>query len=179
MKTILLMRHGKTVAKPGAFCGSTDVELSDVGRQQSITCMELILENKAELVITTGMKRTDYVGILARSKHVKHIVNRDFREINFGEWEGLAWPEIEQRYTELAERWIRRPGAMTFPGGESIQEFDERIERAWQRTLKRPEGVIAIVGHSAALAGVISLITDHTDPPYLRHGEVLRFGVPA
>jgi broad specificity phosphatase PhoE len=177
-KTILLIRHGETASPPGTFCGSMDVALSDIGQRQSLFLLDTIRQNRAELVITSGMKRTDYVGTLARMKGFKHAVDPDFREVHFGEWEGLTWPEIEQRYLELAVQWMEQPGEMRFPGGESVKELNKRVDQAWQRMLARPEQTIAIVGHSAALVGVIATITGNQTPHYLRYGEVMRLEVP-
>lgn len=132
---------------------------------------------RAQLVITTGLRRTDYVGKLAAARGLACIVDTDYQEVNFGLWEGLTWREIETRFPEQAQQWLDEPLTMQFPGGEGMSVFIRRIHRAWARTLARPESTIAIVGHSGSLAHLLRLITGDKDLRYLGHGQALRFEV--
>jgi broad specificity phosphatase PhoE len=49
-------------------------------------------------------------------------------ELNVGEWGGLTSPEIEVRYPRMLEKW-RLGRIVEFPGGESWQDFVDRVSK--------------------------------------------------
>jgi alpha-ribazole phosphatase len=174
MKTILVVRHGHTEAPRGSFCGSTDVPLSQWGRDQSVQCVKELLENHVQLVITSGMQRTDYVGSLASPHGIAHHVEGGFKEVDFGTWEGKTWSEIESTYPQPAKQWLADPTGMRFPDGEAMEAFRTRVQTAWARVLDRPEEVIAIVAHSGVLGHVLQHARGDEQPPYIEHGQTVR-----
>ena len=103
MKTILLIRHGETAKHKKAFYGSIDIELSGKGKQQSQEIVDELVCCSVQLVITTGFRRTDYCGELAREHGLVHAINRDLREVDFSSWEGMAWNEIKEASPKEAE----------------------------------------------------------------------------
>lgn len=70
-------------------------------------------------------------------------------ELDFGEWEGRPWLEIEAADADGLQRWMQNWTEKTAPGGESLAEFEGRI-RAWYRELD-PHLVHVLVAH----AGVV------------------------
>ncbi|MBB1273933.1 histidine phosphatase family protein [Psychromonas sp. SR45-3] len=56
-------------------------------------------------------------------------INQAFKEINFGQWEGLNWQSIGQ---EKIEEWNNDLLNFTFPNGENASGFDQRVVNAWQ-----------------------------------------------
>jgi broad specificity phosphatase PhoE len=72
----------------------------------------------------------------------------DLREIDFGDFEGLAYDEIATRYPELYRQWMEAPTEVRFPNGESFCEMRSRvleafdaIEREWK------DQTVAIISH--------------------------------
>ena len=49
------------------------------------------------------------------------------REINFGQWEGLTWEEIEGRDEAYARRWIAEYPRLPAPDGEDFRDFERRV----------------------------------------------------
>ena len=79
------------------------------------------------------------------------------REIDFGQWEGLSWEQVEQ--IDLSTRkngWMLFP---TFPppAGESFQAFEGRILEEVHGLLERDPGSTAVVTH----AGVLRVVLRH------------------
>ncbi|MFC1903191.1 diphthine--ammonia ligase, partial [Chloroflexota bacterium] len=74
------------------------------------------------------------------------------REINFGEFEGLTFAEISQRYPEMVKLWISWNLQTKFPGGESVEELNVQVSK-FQNLLKKHtrEETVLIVAHSATL----------------------------
>ena len=73
-------------------------------------------------------------------------------EINFGWVEGLTFEEIKRLHPELAEvlnDWNAHP---KFPGGESLDELNNRVQKFLKRLKKhKPEETILIVAHAGTL----------------------------
>lgn len=99
-------------------------------------------------------------------------INQDFKEINFGEWEGQSWQSIGQKNIE---EWNNDLLNFTFPDGESARSFDRRVINAWQalqqklaeQTQSQP---VIIICH----AGVIrSILSDFLQIP-LQHSLTLQ-----
>jgi broad specificity phosphatase PhoE len=49
------------------------------------------------------------------------------REANRGRWEGYTFDEIEQAHPEEYAAWRRGGASWRFPGGESLQEQQDRV----------------------------------------------------
>ncbi|WP_299667169.1 histidine phosphatase family protein [uncultured Psychromonas sp.] len=107
----------------------------------------------------------------ATSKNAVQI-NQDFKEINFGQWEGQSWQSIGQKNIE---EWNNDLLDFAFPDGESARSFDRRVISAWQ-TLQQQLAEqtqiqqVIIICH----AGVIrSILSDFLQIP-LQHSLTLQ-----
>lgn len=107
----------------------------------------------------------------ATSKNAVQI-NQDFKEINFGQWEGKSWQSIGQKNIE---EWNNDLLNFTFPDGESARSFDRRVINAWhalQQQLREQTQTqqVIIICH----AGVIrSILSDFLQIP-LQHSLTLQ-----
>jgi broad specificity phosphatase PhoE len=74
------------------------------------------------------------------------------REIHFGQWEGLAWHEIETRFPDEADRWLREFPLRSAPGGETYTAFTARVETTIPALLREAAGItIAVVTHGGVM----------------------------
>ena len=74
------------------------------------------------------------------------------RERAFGEFEGLSFAQIEQRWPAQALRWRRRDADWGAPGGEALRAFSERAVAAATRLARAHRGAcIALVTHGGVL----------------------------
>lgn len=110
-----LIRHGETKSKyRGKYVGQTDAELSSLGLKQNKHTDDFI--NKLQAPVFSGVLRRTYEGISVDNKEER------INEINFGEWEGLSWDQIEAKYPKQSQQYIESPGNFTFPAGESFND---------------------------------------------------------
>jgi broad specificity phosphatase PhoE len=125
-----------------------------------------------------------YVSPLARARQTAEgidapkVVIDDLREIDFGEWGGLSWDQIEARWPE-ALAYGRNWFGTSPPGGEPWEAFVARVEGALRRILQDPRPK-AIVAHGAVNA-VIGAALSGRHPGKCRqaYAEVASFDVPA
>ena len=149
MSRVYFIRHGET-AMAGRFCGQSDPELNDRGREQAIGLRSL---QGLECVYSSDLRRALST---AEAMGSPVVVRPALREIHFGQWEGLSWEEIERADADYAGEWIARYPALPAPGGESFSEFEARVveEIDW---LLGQRGPIAVVTH----AGVLRVVLQH------------------
>jgi alpha-ribazole phosphatase len=158
MKTVYLVRHGEVEEKyQHVFRGITDCELSEKGKELSQENVLFFKKERVELVISTGLKRTEYLGGLLQKKGVRHIVDRNFQEFNFGLCEGKSWEEIENEFPVFAQS-IHSEN-ISYPEGESMQDVLVRVKKGWEDLLTYPESRIVIVAHAGSLGCLLSHIT--------------------
>lgn len=101
------------------------------------------------------------------------VVVPDLREIDFGEWGGLPWEDIERRWPIM--RGHRNWFGMTPEGGEQWEDFVLRVRGAVRGILtdRRPKAVVAHGAVNAVIAGELGGV----DPRHFkqRYGEVTEF----
>ncbi len=113
----------------------------------------------------------------AESFSVPKIIKEDLREIDFGEWGGLGWDDIEKKWPELAAEKSRNWFGADPPGGEPWNDFVTRIRGVLQEILQDPRPK-AIVAHGAVNA-VIGGILGGLDPVHFKqiYAQVSEFEV--
>ena len=142
------MRHGQsTWNAAGRWQGWSDPPLSPLGRSQS----EDAARNLAAMGLT-GVACSD----LARARTTADlvagtlglatpVVDRDLREYDVGDWEGLTRPEIEVGWPEQLVAW-REGRLLATPGGETRAHFVARIVGALVALAERDDlGEAALV----------------------------------
>lgn len=158
-KEIFLFRHGDVEDKfKKRFRGALDVNLSPLGEQMSHANAKFLLQKPVDLVITSGLKRTDFVGKIVAPQGLRHEVDPRFAEARFGQWEGKSWDEVTSLFPEAAKTYKQDFLNMQFPGGESVAQLQARLLAAWTEVLKRPESRIAIIGHSTGNGCLMSFL---------------------
>lgn len=81
-------------------------------------------------------------------------------EINLGEWEGLSWAEVKEKFPMEYEEWYKNRRYTKPPKGESYQDMLERVLAVIHTICDDEQGNIAIVTHSAVIMCIQCLITN-------------------
>ncbi|WAH37270.1 histidine phosphatase family protein [Alicyclobacillus dauci] len=153
---VYLLRHGQTVynADGERFCGSSDVGLTALGWQQARKTATLLRDVRLEKIIYSGLRRSRETA-RAILEVQNHLTERDlqiepaFREVGFGEWEGLTRVEVAKAFPELYPEWLVDPVRTHIPGGESLRERHAEVLTAFHAvTAQGTDGDIAIVAHN-------------------------------
>ena len=73
-------------------------------------------------------------------------------EIDHGVWSGLKIEEVQQKFPEMYETWLKTPWNVKFPQGESLEEVYKRV-KDFLNFLKEERGNenIAIVSHTVPI----------------------------
>ena len=107
----------------------------------------------AERVFVSPLKRCTETAALIYP-HIRPIIVDDFRECDFGAFEGLNYEQLNGRSDYQA--WIDSGGELPFPGGESRREFAERCVRAFRKL--DYSGDTAIVAHGGTIMAIMEAL---------------------
>lgn len=154
MSRLLLVRHGNTRQNSAKrFWGKTDVELSADGVRQAEKLRDRLATQKIDTIYASKLSRARVTAEIIASRHPLNIATHaELGEIDFGQVEGLTFAEINRLHPELSEamsQWGTRP---EFPGGESLDDLDQRVQGFLKRLKQHgPEATILIVSHAGTL----------------------------
>jgi broad specificity phosphatase PhoE len=85
---------------------------------------------------------------LAESHNLKIEETADLLDIDYGAWEGMARENIRASYPDLYDAWVKTPGKVRFPGGESLKQVRLRVEKLLTDLLEDHFGeTVALVSH--------------------------------
>lgn len=149
---IYLLRHGETAYNAGGkYLGNTDLPLTSRGRQ-ALTRADFTVET----VYVSPLRRTaETAEILFPG--AKQIVVPDFREMDFGVFEGRSWKDMEGFPAYRA--WVDGGCAGQIPGGESRTRFSRRVCAAFEEVVAREAAAgkeaLAIVAHGGTQMAVL------------------------
>jgi len=128
-KKVTLLRHGETVGA-ARFRGRIDEPLSELGWQQM---QQATASGQWDLIVSSPLCRClDFARQLAEQRNLPLLVNADWQEMDFGQWEGKTPQELMQEAPESLERFWTEPDQFTPPDAEPLRDFSQRVKNAWQ-----------------------------------------------
>ncbi len=135
--------------------GWKDVELSELGIQQSKEMGETFKDIKIDLICCSDLKRAvDTVKIAFGDKY-PIIADKRLRELNYGDFNGKPSEVVGLMKIEK----IKEP----FPNGESYEQAMVRIQDFYRELKKNhPEKTVLVVGHRATQYGLDTLAGEKT-----------------
>ena len=156
---LAVVRHGRTAWNAdGRFQGQTDVPLDAIGRAQAAHLASALASDRFDLAISSDLVRaSETARIVLGARSMPIGLDPAWREMRFGVWEGLTWPQIVERDPQVAEGHGTSPRFFTPAGGESFDEVCARVERALDALAARAvDGTHAlIVTHAGVLHALL------------------------
>ncbi len=162
-KTIIeLLRHGE-LEGADIFRGSTDDQLTDNGWQQMVSAIEG--KDAWDIIITSPLSNCrEFAEVIAQEDEIDLEINKQFKEIDFGEWEDKTPSQILKEDADLLNAWWQSPTHITPPNGEDFLDFKARVLKAFKETLQEYQGKrILIVAHSGVIRVIIMNILGMPD----------------
>lgn len=152
-KTLFLLRHGKT-GFPGCYIGSRNVPLAPEGVSQIEALQKTLQDQAFDKIFASPMLRCRQTcEILFPNIGVTYKEN--LREIDFGRWEGLDFEQISKQDPEIVEKWASKSSSFTFPGGESVSSFVERVQIMGTELSQVQGEKILVVCHGGVIRGLL------------------------
>jgi broad specificity phosphatase PhoE len=166
---LIFVRHGETPYNAeNRLQGQRDVPLGARGRDQASAVgrtlrarigAEIDRLEAADAFVASPLLRTRETMELARDamglSPKRYRLDPALRELTFGDWEGLTWPEVRALdpkglAARRADKWTYVP-----PKGESYAMLAKRV-RSWLETLTADAFVVSHGGVARALMTLIA-----------------------
>ncbi len=149
---IYLLRHGKTEYNAQKkYLGLTDLPLSKRGRGELIPA-----DFSPETVYVSPLRRTVETAA-ALFPNAQQIVIPDFREMDFGIFEGKSYLDME--HLPAYREWVDGGCLGQIPEGESMAAFSARTCAAFEalvnKTLEAGGELLAITAHGGTQMAVM------------------------
>lgn len=160
---LVLMRHGATEhSAQHRFSGRNTLPLTPAGQAQAAALARraAALGDVASVVTSPLLRAEQTSAVIADALSVPIRTDDGLAEIDFGEWEGLSYAEIEQGWpTELAA-WYRSPDVPP-PAGESVTDATARVRQARNRIVaSAPARTTVVVSHVTPIKILLRLALD-------------------
>ncbi len=157
---LILVRHGETeLTAQRRYSGRGDAELSTQGTAQAAAAADHVVAllggraaaatGAVAALVTSPLSRCVRTAeeFAKRLPGVPIQVDPDLIECDFGEWEGLTFTEVRERWPDQLNEWLASPSSAP-PGGESFDAVTARARAAVTRLLAEyPGDTVIVVSH--------------------------------
>lgn len=151
--TLHLVRHAST-ALTGRVPSGGDTHgpaLSDAGVAEA-EALAATLEPPDVLLSSPLLRTWQTASILGPEPELAP----DWAELRLGEWDGLPYREIAERWPQEYTRWRESPAARP-PGGESVEDLQQRMDAATLRLrTEYPGRTVVVVTHTGPIRAVVA-----------------------
>jgi broad specificity phosphatase PhoE len=155
---LLLVRHGKTVLSgEGKYYGKQDIKLSGEGIVQAEKLRDYLAHWHIDRIYSSSLSRAvDTARIVASCHELEIKQYANMNEIDVGILDGLTFVQVKEQFPHIAEELLNWRLPHTFPEGESLMEFDERVgEFASLLRQYDKDETILVVAHAGSLRSLI------------------------
>jgi probable phosphoglycerate mutase len=172
--TLIMVRHGRTALTEGRKISGGDGEnpdLSDLGNKDaSDVALELarvgisgafsFLEKPAAVIHSPIKRAAQTASKIAQRLGAEQVELAGLREIGFGDWDGLTNEELFVGHEEHYQRW-RGSYEVAPPNGESLKDFDVRVNQSLDYILENFAGkTVVVVAHVMPIRGLLRIAND-------------------
>jgi alpha-ribazole phosphatase len=158
---LYLIRHGEVEgAHSGKLLGHTNTPVSARGLEQARQLAEMLSTAPLSAVYCSDLRRARTTAeIIARQSNLKVQESSAWREIDMGEWEGLAISSLHEKTPELVAQLFNHPSLFVYPGGESFAAFIARVQGALdQLRIAHDRGDVALIAHGGVCRAIIGRV---------------------
>ncbi|HEV7214572.1 MAG TPA: histidine phosphatase family protein [Chloroflexota bacterium] len=163
MLRLLLLRHGQTLwNKELRYNGDTDIELTALGQRQAAALAARLQPRHVDIVIASNLRRAiSTAEPIASACRCSVRLDARWREVRFGDAEGLRWRDVVERFPLAARGWAENRPEAAMPGGESLLDVMARVQPALDELAAEFDNrTVAIVSHGGPLrVALCSLLT--------------------
>ncbi len=151
---LILVRHGEVQNPEGVFYGQQDVPLTERGRLQSLETARRLARLPLDRVVSSDLSRCLFLArALSGRAGCPLDATSGLREVDFGQWTGLSWTEIEKKFPGAFGQRMADLAGFNPPDGESLLDVSKRVYVVLSRLLDRYArggggGTVAMIAHA-------------------------------
>lgn len=156
---LFLVRHGKTKwNSEGRYQGSSNTGLTREGiLQAKLAAKYLSKVNFSNIYSSPIGRAVETSEIFKKVLKREYMVKENLRELDFGEWEGLKFGEINERYHDSYQNWLKDPYNNPPTGGESLFAVTERALKGIDEILNEnpDDSDILVITHGGLIISLL------------------------
>lgn len=160
---LYLLRHGEVESRyHRVFGGRIDMELSPLGHDQASALAGYLHARNPEVVYASPMKRArQTLDPFLKRRSMEPVVMHEFREVDFGDWTGLSWDQVREKFNTSAFEWLTELEQGRIPNAERHEDFRKRVEAGIRHIFQNHEGrSVAVVCHGGVIRMILSILLE-------------------
>lgn len=161
MKTrMIFIRHGESEGNIGSFfTGRLNASLTERGRLQAECAAKALADVQIDAAYASDLIRARETGEIIAAPHGLTVTPcRGLSEISGGEWEGVPFEQLDQRFHEDYQAWRYDLANCRCTGGESVRELSDRMRAACEDIARRETGRTVLITTHATPIRVMQLV---------------------
>ena len=165
MVKLILVRHALTVDnQKSRLSGHIDSSISEEGKEQIDKITNYLKDFDIDKIYTTTSSRTkDTVKKLSELKSIEIIEKESIKEISFGDFEGLTFDEIKDKYPKEFQDMIEKGYEYKYPNGESLIDSYNRVCIELDNIISNNDDItILICSHGGTIRNIITYLISNS-----------------
>ena len=165
MVKLILVRHALTVDnQKSRLSGHIDSSISEEGKEQIDKITNYLKVFDIDKIYTTTSSRTkDTVKKLSELKSIEIIEKESLKEISFGDFEGLTFDEIKDKYPKEFQDMIEKGYEYKYPNGESLIDSYNRVCIELDNIISNNDDrTILICSHGGTIRNIITYLISNS-----------------
>ena len=165
MVKLILVRHALTVDNQKCrLSGHIDSSISEEGKEQIDKITNYLKDFDIDKIYTTTSSRTkDTVKKLSELKSIEIIEKESLKEISFGDFEGLTFDEIKDKYPKEFQDMIEKGYEYKYPNGESLIDSYNRVCIELDNIISNNDDrTILICSHGGTIRNIITYLISNS-----------------
>jgi broad specificity phosphatase PhoE len=149
-----LIRHAEVEERyHRTFGGRLDMELSPRGLQQATALANYLRRHRFHAIFSSPLKRASQtVALLGQYAGLEPSFSADLQEVDFGDWTGLRWEAVRERFQVDPYHWLDQLERGGIPRAEKPEALHDRVRAFLERTVaNHPGQSVAVVCHGGVL----------------------------
>ena len=158
---LILIRHGEVEEKyHRIFGGRIDMNLSVRGHEQAAILARYLNGKSVQAVYASPMKRVQQtLAPYAAGNTPRAVVLADLREVDFGDWTGHNWEEIQNKFGLSAYDWLELLEEDGIPNAEPGAKYRGRVEACIRQIIAaHPGQTVAVFCHGGIVRMLLSIV---------------------
>ena len=162
---LAFIRHGEVEeAYLRVFGGRIDMNLSPRGHEQAASLAKWLERQTIDAVYASPMKRVQQTlaPFAGKNKWSERAVMLDgLREIDFGDWTGLTWDAVQQKFGVSAFQWLTELERGGIANAENTRSYCARVQSCVSDMLQKHTGRnVAVFCHGGVIRAALAYLLD-------------------
>ena len=157
---LFLTRHGQTDWNiAGRYQGQSDTPLNETGLRQAEQIAKRLSSETIHAIYSSDLSRAANTAQTIADFHSLEVKKDSrWRELSFGDWEGLTYQEMSARSPNLFEAWMKDPLTISTPNGETLAQLAERVKAAFDEIKEEhADQTVLVMAHSGSLQSLLAV----------------------